>query len=130
MTPALLGLARALRAGSSLPRLPRVLVVDRSGLVRHRACAELARLGCTTRSVPTPLDAIQELERGGVDGVVIGPTLTQTCAGELAAFIAESYPDLPVVVLSVGPRDRPCVRDRPPGLLAALGGDGGLALAA
>jgi hypothetical protein len=115
MTPELRTFARALHdAASDAARLPRVLVVDARPEVRRRTCDALARLGCATRPVPAPLDALTALERGDpIDGAVLGPTLTQTRAQELAAFLAETYPRLRVVVLASGPPGWAGVLDAP-----------------
>jgi hypothetical protein len=115
MTPELHTFARALHAATSAsPRLPRALVIDASPLVRRRICADLGRLHCATRPVATALEALVILERADpVDGVVIGATPTQTRPDELAAFLAETYPRLPVVVLPAGPPARGYARDRP-----------------
>ena len=52
----------------------------------------------------TPLEAFRWLEwaRALVEGVAIGPGLTHTRADELATFLQETYPDLPVVVVEDG----------------------------
>jgi hypothetical protein len=80
---------------------PRVLVVESRPDVRAPLCRELHRLGCATMEARTPLETIRLVEGAGglVHAVAIGPTLTQTRADELATFLNEAYPDLPVVIV-------------------------------
>jgi CheY-like chemotaxis protein len=80
---------------------PRVLVVDARPAVRAQMGRELHRLGCGTLEARTPLETIHLLEWGRVlvHAVAIGPSLTQTRAEELASFLTDAYPDLPVVIV-------------------------------
>jgi hypothetical protein len=80
---------------------PRVLVVEARPVVRARICQELQGLGCASVDVGTPLETIHFLEWGRalVQAVAIGPSLTQTRAEELASFLEDAYPDLPVVIV-------------------------------
>lgn len=99
-------------------RPPCLLVVEARPGVRARICRELASLGCATREARTPLEAIDRLpaERAAIDAVAIGRGSTQTRAEELAAYLREAYPDLPVVIVDDPPRsEQRALAPHPPG---------------
>lgn len=82
-------------------RQPHILVVDAMPSARRRMDRELRRAGCTTVEAATPLETLRLLEwmQVPIDGVVIGPALTQTRARELASFLAQAYPGLRIATI-------------------------------
>jgi DNA-binding NtrC family response regulator len=77
-----------------------ILVVDANPETRQRLVVELSRHEWTTREAGSPLEAIASIERERCDAVAIGWTLTPGRARQLAGFLAEAYPDLPVWIVS------------------------------
>lgn len=82
----------------------RVLIVEPRSSAREGMCHELRRLGCEPLEARTPLEAIHKLEwvRAVVHAVAIGPGLPRTRADELARFLEEAYPVLPVLIVDDG----------------------------
>jgi CheY-like chemotaxis protein len=81
---------------------PRVMVVDPLPAERSRVAAALRRAGCDPVEASTPLEAIDAIQRpeNRVAGAAIRDSLTQTDGGELARYLADEHPSMPVAILS------------------------------
>jgi CheY-like chemotaxis protein len=86
----------------SAAECPRVVVVDPLPGERSRVAAAVRRAGMEPVEASTPLEAIDAIQRpeNRVVGAAIRDSLTQTDGGELARFLTDEHPSIPVAILS------------------------------
>jgi hypothetical protein len=88
-------------------RVPRVVVVDPLPAERGRVADAVRRAGCDPVEASTPLEAIDAIQRpeNRVAAAAIRDSLTQTGGDELATYLAEQHPTLPVAILAEAPTE-------------------------
>jgi hypothetical protein len=81
---------------------PRVVVVDPLPGERGRIAAAVRRAGMEPVEASTPLEAIDAIQRpeNRVAGAAIRDSLTQTDGGELARYLTDEHPSMPLAILS------------------------------
>jgi hypothetical protein len=81
---------------------PRVVVVDPLPAERSRVAAAVRRAGMEPVEASTPLEAIDAIQRpeNRVAGAAIRDSLTQTDGGELAKYLTDEHPSMPLAILS------------------------------
>lgn len=88
-------------------RKPHIVVLDPMPDRRQRICESLRASGCDPVEAATPLEAIGIVERecGGIRGMTISESLTQTRADELWEYVSQSNPEIHIRVIAEGTRD-------------------------
>lgn len=88
-------------------RKPHIVVLDPMPDRRHRICESLRTAGCDPVEASTPLEAIALVERecGGIRGMTISESLTQTRADELWEYVSQSNPEINIRLIAEGTRD-------------------------
>lgn len=88
-------------------RKPHIVVLDPMPDRRQRICESLRASGCDPVEASTPLEAIGIVERGcgGIRGMTISESLTQTRADELWEYVSQSNPEIRIRVIAEGTRD-------------------------
>jgi CheY-like chemotaxis protein len=81
---------------------PRVVIVDPLPAERSRVAAAVRRAGLEPVEASTPLEAIDAIQRpeNRVAGAAIRDSLTQTDGGELAKYLTDEHPAMPLAILS------------------------------
>lgn len=88
-------------------RKPHIVVLDPMPDRRQRICESLRTAGCDPVEASTPLEAIALVERecGGIRGMTISESLTQTRADELWEYVSQSNPEIHIRLIAEGTRD-------------------------
>ncbi len=88
-------------------RKPHIVVLDPMPDRRQRICESLRASGCDPVEAATPLEAIGIVERGcgGIRGMTISESLTQTRADELWEYVSQSNPEIHIRLIAEGTRD-------------------------
>lgn len=88
-------------------RKPHIVVLDPVPDRRHRICESLRTAGCDPVEASTPLEAIALVERecGGIRGMTISESLTQTRADEVWEYVSQSNPEIHIRLIAEGTRD-------------------------
>ncbi len=116
-------------------RKPHIVVVDPSPHRRHRIAETLRIAGCDPVEAATPLEAIGIVERecGGIRGMTVAESLTQTHAAEFCEYVSQSNPEIQLRLIADGTTDLPLDDDdlAPPPLpmVAIMADDDSLDLA-
>jgi CheY-like chemotaxis protein len=88
-------------------RKPHIVVLDPVPDRRQRICESLRTAGCDPVEAATPLEAIALLERecGGIRGMTISESLTQTRADEVWEYVSQTNPEIHIRLIAEGTRD-------------------------
>jgi hypothetical protein len=88
-------------------RVPRVVIVDPLPAERGRVAEAVRHAGCDPVEASTPLEAIDAIQRpeNRVAAAAIRDSLTQTGGDELATYLAENHPSMPVAILAESPTE-------------------------
>lgn len=89
-------------------RRPPIVVMDPEPERRHRIAETLRTAGCVPVEAATPLEAIDLVEKhGGIRGMTVADSATQTSADELCDYVSQSNPEIRLRRIAVGTRDVP-----------------------
>ncbi len=89
-------------------RHPPIVVMDPEPERRHRIAETLRTAGCAPVEAATPLEAIDLVEKhGGIRGMTVADSATQTSADELCDYVSQSNPEIRLRRIAVGTRDLP-----------------------
>lgn len=94
-------------------RRPPIVVMDPEPDRRHRIAETLRTAGCAPVEAATPLEAIDLVEKhgGGIRGMAVADSATQTSADELCEYVSQSNPEIRLRRIAVGTRDVPLTDD-------------------
>lgn len=93
-------------------RRPPIVVMDPEPDRRHRIAETLRTAGCDPVEAATPLEAIDLVEKhGGIRGMAVADSATQTSADELCEYVSQSNPEIRLRRIAVGTRDVPLTDD-------------------
>jgi CheY-like chemotaxis protein len=88
-------------------RKPHIVVLDPVPDRRQRICESLRTAGCDPVEAATALEAIALVERecGGIRGMTISESLTQTRSEEMWEYVSKSNPEIHIRLIAEGTRD-------------------------